>query len=245
MTDEAANNPTEGAAAPATEATTLLSPQPFDGWKDSDKQAFIKEGNVDHEALYKSMDFYRGKVSAGDIPPKEAAAYKFDMPDYAKGDNEPHFAALSESFREVAHKHGLTNAQANAILSDGMAAMGGVLGEYQTASAITPEKAMAALTERHGDKVPQILDKAKQAWHKVGEGLSIDSVGNSPEVIEVLARVAEFIGEDSPADGVPPVSDIRDVMNSEEYRNPRHPMHEVTMRRVNEYYAKGGRSVFK
>lgn len=241
-TETAANNPTEGAAAP--EQTTLLSPQPFEGWRDSDKQTFIKDGTVDHDALYKSMDFWRGKVSAGDVPPKEPGAYKFDVPDFAK-DQAEQFNQLGDSFREVAHKHGLTNAQANAMLTEGMAALGGMYQAHQEATAITPEKAMAALNEKFGEQTPEIIGKAKQAWGKIGEGLNVDSIGNSPEVIEVLARVADFLGEDSPASGAPPVEDIQQMLNSEEYKNPRHPMHDAMMRKVSDYYARGGKSAFK
>jgi hypothetical protein len=70
----------------------------------------------------------------------------------------------------------------------------------------------------------------------------MDAVGNNPLVLQILAAVGAEMGEDTRVHGEGGAGeDIQKLMNSEPYWNKKHAEHASTVRKVNEFFARGGK----
>lgn len=70
----------------------------------------------------------------------------------------------------------------------------------------------------------------------------MDKVGNNPIVLQILAAVGAEMKEDTRLNGEGGQgTDISTLMNSEPYWNKKHAEHQSTVKRVNEFFARGGK----
>jgi hypothetical protein len=70
----------------------------------------------------------------------------------------------------------------------------------------------------------------------------MDKIGNNPIVLQILAAVGAEMGEDTRLHGEGGQGDdVQKLMNSEPYWNKKHPEHASTVKRVNEFFARGGK----
>jgi hypothetical protein len=70
----------------------------------------------------------------------------------------------------------------------------------------------------------------------------MDQIGNNAVVLQILAAVGKEIGEDARIGGdAGGGEDINKLMNSEPYWSKKHPEHQATVRKVNEFFARGGK----
>jgi hypothetical protein len=70
----------------------------------------------------------------------------------------------------------------------------------------------------------------------------MDKIGNNPIVLQILASVGAEMKEDTRLHGEGGQGDdVQKLMNSEPYWNKKHPEHASTVKRVNEFFAAGGK----
>lgn len=70
----------------------------------------------------------------------------------------------------------------------------------------------------------------------------MDKVGNNPVVLQILAAVGAEMKEDTRLHGEGGQGDdVQKLMNSEPYWNKKHAEHQSTVKKVNEFFARGGK----
>lgn len=152
-----------------------------------------------------------------------------------------------QGFLKAAHAKGITNDQ-----------MGFILGEYMNrAPALVGGAAEldqeAAATELRGTwKTDAEFQKNIGLAHRAFMSLAdpadkgkMDEIGNNPMVIRMLAKIGAEMGEDAPVGNgqigqinFEEQQSIRDLMESEAYRNPKHDDHERVSAQVRAFYQK-------
>jgi len=203
------------------------TPQKFNDWRDNVPSKFIKDGNVNNDALVQSYLHLEKRMGSGDAPPTDAAGYKLTLPEGTKDED---FA----DFKAEALKMGLNNAQAQGVLENIISSVKEMRGELEMTSA----KAEAALretwnNEQDFNKNLSLAQKAAKAYD-----VNTDVLGNNPEVIKLLAKIGGELGEDRPANqsAIIQSEDLRTLMTSEAYLNPHHVNHKSVMARIQSHY---------
>lgn len=198
-------------------------------------------GELDYKAsiqqLGKSYGELEKRLGGGDAPPASDADYKVEGID---GFDFEQFKANDENkaFLKSAHAKGLTNAQ-----------LGFVLGEYNR---IIPEvvsnvvrmntdECAATLTKEWGDSADTNFKAAFRAGQAAGlteEQMNDPAIGSNPTVIKLLAFYGSQLNEDRPPSGgaFSGGDDIKSLLASEAYRDPKHPDHARTYAKVEKYY---------
>ena len=198
------------------------------------------DGKLDLEASGKKMSDGLAaavqRIGTGDLPPKTPDEYKFTPPEAFK--DIPFDPELNKSFRERAHKQGLTPAQFEFVM-----------GEYfQLVPSLLDGKAAATAAEARAElqkvwAAPAELDQAMSAAERAVAGAPEslrqqlkDKYGTDPLFWQFAAHYGKQIGEDKPPGAVPAPAggngDIETIMKSEAYRNPKHADHAAVSARV-------------
>nr|WP_244968464.1 hypothetical protein [Rosenbergiella australiborealis] len=181
------------------------------------------------------------RLGSGDAPPKSMEEYAPQVE--VKGFQWEEFkqAPESQEFLKGAHAKGITNDQ-----------MGFILGEYlknaQTLTtgmaALDADAAAASLRDvwKNDAEFSQNLGLAHRAFTQLAEqGDDINSIGNNPLVIRLLAKVGREMQEDSPAGLTQPMAEqqtVKDLMRSPAYMDDKHPDHQRVSAQVRAYYQK-------
>lgn len=198
-------------------------------------------GELDYKAsmqqLGKSYGELEKRLGGGDAPPASDADYKVED---IEGFNFDDFKAIEENkaFLKAAHAKGLTNAQ-----------LGFVLGEYNriipdvvnNMVRMDTDKCAATLASEWGDKAPANFQAAYRAGVAAGlteEQMNDPAIGSNPTVIKLLAFYGSQLNEDRPPSGgaFSGGDDIKSLLASEAYRDPKHPDHARTYAKVEKYY---------
>lgn len=205
------------------------APAKFNDWRDNVPPKFIKDGNVNNDALVQSYLHLEKRMGSGDAPPTAVDGYKLTLPDGTKDED---FA----EFKDKALALGLNNAQAQGVLEQFIEST----KELSSELTMTPEKAEVSLREVWKDaaEFDKNLGLARKAAKVYANDINMDAVGNNPEVIRLLAKIGSELGEDSPVNQSAILSgnDIKSLMTSESYLNPNHPQHAQTVARVTAHY---------
>ena len=229
-----APQPTDSQPITPEQPGTLLNnqyasnePQKFNDWRDNVPAKFIKDGNVNNDALVQSYLHLEKRMGSGDAPPQDANGYKLTLPDGTKDED---FA----EFKADALKMGLNNTQAQGVLDAIMSSV----KEMREGLEMTSAKAEAALretwqNEQDFNKNLSLAQKAAKAYD-----VNTDVLGNNPEVIKLLAKIGGELGEDRPVNqsAIMQSEDLRTLMTSEAYLNPHHVNHKSVMARVQSHY---------
>lgn len=207
-------------------------------------QVMRDDGSLDLEQsarkLSEGYSHLEKRLGTGDIPPRSAGDYEIDFNSDLYSFDDFKQEPENQAFLGKAHELGMTQKQLEFVL-----------GEYaqrlpelvQAGKELDIESAHQALSETWKTETDfnQNLRSAYQAFQRYAapEDLSkIDQVGNNPIVIKLLANIGKNLQEDA---GISRTigfqqQDIRQVMASEAYRNPKHPEHKSTHARVKRYY---------
>lgn len=205
------------------------------------------DGALDHAASALKVEEHRKhleqRLGTGDIRPKTADEYTITPPEALK--DFPLDDPGMKDFKAKAHEAGLTQKQLDLVMGKyfelaPQLVAGAQQLDQQTATAelqkvwSTPEAftqnaqaAFRAVSQFGGDLVQKLDQK----------------FGNDPDFIQFAARVGAQLREDSPPGGIPGGSavgaaDVKALMSSEAYSNPRHPEHQAVTAKVNSWYAR-------
>lgn len=198
------------------------------------------DGSPDMAAtLAKIAESYTNLEKVRTVAPPSPAEYAF-TPDPALGDVKLD-DALSNSFREKAHKAGMSQDQYQMVMSEYLATVPQLLDSVAKLSADEArtelgkfwkgDDAMSkgiSAAQRAIDGAPADLREA--AWEKFGR---------DPDFIRFAAHYGQQMEEGtSPpnADGSGGNQSVDTLMASEAYRNPRHPEHAAVSARVSAHY---------
>ena len=200
-----------------------------------------ESGELDYKAsiqqIGKSYGELEKRLGSGDAPPATDEDYKVEG---IEGFNFDDFKANDENkaFLKAAHAKGLNNAQ-----------LGFVLSEYNR---IIPE-VVSNITRMNADECNSTLQKEwgesaganYQAAFRAGiaaglteEQMNDPSIGSNPAIVKLLAFYGNQLNEDRPPSGggFSGGEDIKSLLASEAYRNPKHPDHARTYAKVEKYY---------
>jgi len=252
------------APAPAPAASTLFSAAPgpapagvpaADGdgeasglpeWLPEKYRVLDGDGKLDLQASSQKLaEGYAAaakRIGTGDLPPEAPDGYKDFTPPEAFKDVQLD-PDLSRSFRERAHKAGLTQSQFDFVMGEYFNVVPEVLNAAASVSAdearaelskvwSTPAELEANMTaaERAVSQVPQALQEQIKAKY-----------GTDPlfwQFAAVYGREAREDRPPAPAGGAASVTDTDALMRSEAYRNSKHPDHEKVSRQVSEAFQK-------
>jgi hypothetical protein len=158
-------------------------------------------------------------------------------------------ADVGKRFAELAHKHGLTVAQAQGLAADYAAIGAEGIGAQEAARAQALEAGMATLKGEWGAGFDKKAEYANRALREFGGEEAVARIkelglANEPAIAKMLAAVGERMSEDSPAGigskqapRVSPQDEIKALMAADSpYWKPMHPEHRATVARVTELH---------
>lgn len=270
-------NPTpapEPAPTPAPEPDPTPAPQITpDNWRDTLPEDIRESASLSKfttlEGLAKSYVSLEGKLGTERIPipktdedwanwykaagrPDDAKGYEF-----AKPEKLPEGLEYSEDqdnrFREIAHKHGLNQSQAQALRQEFLEFMGSGAADQTAQAEVARAEGEAALKIEWGNAYPQKLAEANAAMKKyAGDDFAAwaeeTGAGNDPRLIQAFARIAdatmgesELVGrgeqEHTPADLDAAISTFRGA-HHEALNDARHPEHKTRVAELQRLYEK-------
>lgn len=206
------------------------------------------DGNFNLEAsarrLAESYSALERRAGSGDLPPRSVDEYSLEgaLPeglDPAEIMKDP----TTQSFLKRCHAKGMTNVQVQEVLNFALTEWAPKLVEAN--GELAQEEAVSQLrdTWKSDQEFNHNLQSAYRAFMAYADSADrdqIDSIGNNPIVIRLLANIGREMSEDRPAGGLSAPGagsqDALTLMQSEAYRNPNHPDHERVSRQVREIY---------
>lgn len=250
--------PTDAPAAPApAPADSLFSPPPpapapapaaegVPDWFPEKFRVMSEDGKFDMAASSKKlMDSYahfEKRMGAGDMPPEAPDGYKDFTPPEAFKDVQLD-PELTRSFRERAHKAGLTQGQLDFVMGEYFGLVPTLL---DAAAGLSADEARAELSKVWSTpaELQANMTAAERAVAQVPEALQAQlrqKYGTDPLFWQFAAAYGREAREDrppAPNGGSGTVTDTEALMRSEAYRNPKHPDHEKVSQQVRDAYAK-------
>lgn len=225
---------------PADEAPAVEAP----AWL-PEKYRVMTDGKLDLEASGKKMNDGLAaavkRIGTGDLPPETPDAYKFTPPEeYKDVQLDPEMAS---SFRERAHKAGLTQSQYDFVMSEYFGVVPSVLN---AAAGLSADEARAELSKVWSTpaELQGNMTAAERAVSLMPGELQEQirtKYGTDPLFWQFAAQFGKEAREDrpaAPAGGQSPVTDTDALMRTEAYRNPKHPDHAKVSAQVNEAFNK-------
>lgn len=240
------------AAAPATETLFTKPPAapPADGVKVEapdwlpEKYRVLNDGKLDLEASGKKMSDGLAaavkRIGSGDLPPETPDAYADSpVPDDFK--DVPLDPELTRSFREGAHKAGLTQSQLDFVMGEYFKLVPSMLN---ASAALTADEARSQLSKVWGTpaELQSNMTAAERAVAVVPADLQEQirtEFGTNPLFWQFAAQFGKEVGEDKPVTnggGQQPVTDTDALMRTEAYRNAKHPDHAKVSAQVREAF---------
>lgn len=237
------NSQTESGSNTETPETTQF-PEKFLVKKD--------DGSIDTEAssrkLAEGYNHLAKKMGeTGGVVPDSAEGYKIDFNAQELGLPESITPELVQNdadfkaFAEEAHKAGFTNEQIN-LIATRYVTMAQTLIERRDESDMSECQKALAETWKTPDELNKGIQNAQRAFNRFAseqdKGL-IDTIGNNPIIVRLLANVGALMKEDAPARNVQPSESretIKSIMQSPAYLDDKHPDHAKVMQQVSQYY---------
>jgi hypothetical protein len=227
---------TESLLKPPAEAAAPAAPAPapaaFTPDSVPEKFRVMKaDGSLDLEASFLKQSVSYGELSkklgGGGGAPAAPAEYAFQMPEAMKDlELDP---TLTTEFKDIAHKHGLTQEQYQAMVEVGLKQVPGILNSVLKLSA---DEARGSLQKAWGGDYEKNLGNAQRAIDAVGGELGKDMwarFGRDPAFLQFAAKMGSDMREDKApvnndgSGGGPATIDA--LMASDAYRNPKNPDH--------------------
>ena len=206
------------------------------------------DGAIDLEASAKKVEEHRAnlekRLGSGDIPPKTPEEYAptveadegFDVKAFMADEG-------TKGFLKGAHAKGMTNEQVSYVLSQ-YAKTAPLL--VQGAQAMDTEAVQANLRETWKDDAEynRNIDAYWKTAHIIARKAGIEydeeasGLARNPTFVKMMAAISKEFQEDTPPGSASPVAsdDIKKLMASEAYNNPKHIDHERVSRQVREHF---------
>ncbi|QHJ78684.1 MAG: hypothetical protein [Caudoviricetes sp.] len=210
------------------------------------------DGSIDTDAssrkLAEGYNHLAKKMGeTGGVVPDSAEGYKIDFNAQELGLPESITPELVQNdadfkaFAEEAHKAGFTNEQIN-LIATRYVTMAQTLIERRDESDMAECQKALAETWKNPDELNKGIQNAQRAFNRFAseqdKGL-IDTIGNNPIIVRLLANVGALMKEDAPARNVQPSESretIKSIMQSPAYLDDKHPDHAKVMQQVSQYY---------
>lgn len=237
------------AAAPAADGTKPAdtTADPFAALLGKVPEKFHVKGDGDKldpaATLAKALehrDHLEKRLGAGDLPPKSAAEYAFEMPDDLKD------FALKEDriagFKERAFAKGISGETFKWMMGEYLQAAPDLM---EGAAAMTASQARAELQKiwTQPAEMDQGIDNASRALRALPKDLAeaTRELGTNPAFLRAMSHFGAQLREDRPpgdGGGAQPTQTVEQMMAGEAYRNPKHPDHARVSDAVRKHYAK-------
>lgn len=185
-------------------------------------------------------DHLEKRLGAGDLPPKSAAEYAFEMPEDMKD-----FSLKSDrldAFKEQAHAKGITGEQFKWMMGAYLQAVPDLM---EGAAAMTAAQARAELQKvwTQPADMDAGIDNAGRALRALPKDLfeATRELGTNPAFLRAMSHFGAQLREDRPpagGGGGQTQQTVEQMIGSEAYRNPKHPEHARVSAAVREHYAK-------
>ena len=178
------------------------------------------------------------RLGAGEVPPKDASGYAFEVPEDLKG-----FEIVPEkvdAFKSEALKQGITPAQFKWMMDSYLKAAPDLMDGVVKMQASQAREVLGQVW-----KSPDEMASNLQASQRAVQAMPADlqeatlELGTSPAFIRAMAWIGAQMGEDR-APGLTnaaPAVDLAALQMSEAYRNPRHPQHAQVSEQVRRAFA--------
>ncbi len=202
------------------------------------------EGATDWEATARNAEKARQhleqRLGAGDVPPKNAAEYQFQIPPDMTGFELR--ADKLDAFKTAALAQGITGKQFEFVMSQYL----GVIPDLmEGAAAMSAQQARAELGKvwTQPADMESGISNATRALRALPAELqdATREYGTSPAFLRAMAHFGAQLREDRPPGSVPapsPAGDVRALEASKAYTDPKHPDHVTVSRQVAEFYGK-------
>ncbi len=238
------------AAAPAPQDTPPGEPKPAaEGRPDwlPEKYAVLgADGKLDLAASSQKLaDGYSNavkRIGTGDLPPESPDAYK-DSPIPDEFKDVPLDPELTRSFRERAHKAGLTQSQLDFVMGEYFGVVPSLLNAQ---ASFTADQARAELSKVWSNpaELQANMTHAERAVSALPGPLAQqvrEKYGTDPLFWQFAAQYGREVGEDrspqSPG-AQATATDVDALMRTDAYRNPKNPDHAKVSAQVREAFEK-------
>jgi len=185
-------------------------------------------------------DHLEKRLGAGDLPPKSAAEYAFEMPEDLKD-----FALKEEriaGFKERAFAKGISGETFKWMMSEYLQAAPDLM---EGAAAMTAAQARAELQKVWTQPADMDLgiDNASRALRALPKDLveATRELGTNPAFLRAMSHFGAQLREDRPPSdggGGQAAQTVEQMMASEAYRNPKHADHQRVSEQVRKHYEK-------
>lgn len=183
----------------------------------------------------------------GGLVPDSPDGYKIEFDAKSLGlteDISPEMLKNDTEFNEFvskAHSAGFTNEQINLVVGEYLQAIQSVFERKMDDDKAEAQKILSE-TWKTPDELNRNLSSAKKAFEYFAsdeEKAQIDSIGNNPVIISLLAKIGNTMREDSPilqTQSSESRDSISSLMMSEAYIDEKHPDHNRVYNQVAKYY---------
>lgn len=183
----------------------------------------------------------------GGLVPDKPEGYKieFDAKELGLPENvSPEILQSDPSFKEFigkAHQAGFTNEQINLVAGEYLQAVQSVFDRKMDDDKAAAQKILSE-NWKTPDELNRNLSNARKAFEYFAsdeEKAQIDSIGNNPVMISLLAKIGSTMREDSPimqAQSSESRETIQSLMESEAYLDTKHPDHTRVGAVISKYY---------
>lgn len=157
-----------------------------------------ESGEVNFEAWAKSTITLETRMKDLGLPPETADGYKFEVPKELKEAGFDLDPKMAKSFRDQALAMGLTQKQYEGVMGQYLTHMQGIANQASTFSADNARTELLAYykTEQALNENVKHAFRAFSAFADEKDMELIDTIGNIPAVIRVMAKVGKEMAED-------------------------------------------------
>jgi hypothetical protein len=221
---------TEGSVTETTDVSTNQETTQDDySWV---PEFYVKNGEPDYKGLAEGYKNLQKKLSTKDaLPAQSVEQYEYEFGEGFDIDSE-----RVESFKQDALQMGLSPKQYQDVMNKYL----DVVGQF----APSQEKAETALKAEWGESFDENLLAANRVWHQVqGQDAAIPvDLGNHPEFIKFLAKLAPDFKEDSVSIKESTTGSEYSSLNIEELRSrPDRWTNPKVAQAISEYYDKAAK----
>lgn len=231
-------------AAPAAPVSAPAAPAVDHSWLPEKFHVKGETGELDVDASSRKLaDGYAAAVrrlGSGDARPESADAYTYTPPEeFAQVALDPQ---MEQDFRERAHEAGLSQGQYEFIMGEYFRQVPGLLQNIPMP--LSADQARQELSAVWSDpaEMKRNMDAAERAVAQLPELAAKlrEKYATDPLFWQFAAAYGREAREDrppAPSGGRAAVGNVQAVMQSEAYRNPKHPDHAKVSEQVRQYFA--------
>lgn len=195
-----------------------------------------EDGNLNEQGLLKSYGELEKVLSTHGKPPETVDDYKIETkyPEGVEVDKDKHKAFLNRC-----HEKGMTNDMVQFIMDEHAQ----IVTDSVLEQTNTREGTSAALKELWGAEYHDNMTAAMNAFKAAGiEGITLKSIGNDPDMIQVLAVLGANLSEDQLPSNMRGVTggisdeEVQSLMKSKAYWDAKEPDHATVKAKVEAHF---------